>query len=175
MNMRIKKYLYLNHNNYNIQVRGLKVASRKKYEEIEPIYNECKETGWIKSKLEEIKDKYKKKKPHEMRYIHKNNKNYYFIMYKSKYIIGSKDYEEIAEWRDLLEENNWDTSILPKRKKKPRRKSNLPRYIQKTYNNKYRLAYDGEHYGTFETLEEAVEERDLLIKYDWTYDFIDLY
>ena len=46
------------------------------------------------------------------------------------------------------------------------------RYIHRRSNGSFRIVKDNEHYGTFDTLEKAMHERDCLVKCDWDYDLL---
>lgn len=157
---------------YIIAIRSKYFISRVNYDEIMEIYNECVECGFDENEVERIKEKYKERKLNDaMKYVGKNQSGYYFIQRGGKYYCSSPDLDEILKYKKQLEENNWDKSCL---NYKFRKKHNLPKYIQKNRSGRYCIQYKGKHYGTFSTLDDAIEERDLLMVNDWDYDFIDL-
>lgn len=179
--MKIKKYLYKysqnnGTSNYIIYVKNTYVASRRTLEEITPIYEECKNNKFYEPLMKKIKQKYAKKKHHKKHpnsiYIYQNQNGTYFIQKGKQYFCSSDSYETIQEYKKQLEKNGWNKDALTYNH---RQKHNLPRYIQYAKNNTYRIRYNGGHYGIFKTIDEAVNERDLLIKNNWEYDFIDLY
>ena len=98
----------------------------------------------------------------------KNGKRIY-----SRYYGSFKTLEEAQEYRDLCVEKDWDEQLMP---------CNNPtvinplKYIQKTPAGNYRIGKweNGKsvHYGTYLTLFDAIQERDLLIKYNWNYDLL---
>ena len=90
------------------------------------------------------------------------------------YYYGTYDTLEEAQQKiKEMEKINWKP---PKRKRKPYDTSPENRYIQQHPSSKhYFVVKNGEHYGTFKTLEQAREERDWLIKNNWSYENIDLY
>lgn len=84
-----------------------------------------------------------------------------------------KDLKQAKEYRDLCVEKDWDDSLLPR--------NNFSiiyplRYIRKTPSGKYSISkkINGrtEYFGVYETLAIAVQERDLLVKYDWDYNLL---
>ena len=84
-----------------------------------------------------------------------------------------KTLEEAIEFRDLCRQKNWDEKL---------RSCNNPtlhnpmKYIKKTPAGNYKIEKwengTTEHYGTYLTLFDAMQERDLLIKHNWDYDAV---
>ena len=77
-----------------------------------------------------------------------------------KYYGRFKDYNEAIRYRDKCVEANWD----------------IPPYVHplkfiKRYKTKngesYKICKDGEHYGTYHNIIDAMNERDLLIANGW--------
>ncbi len=175
--MKLKKYLYKYPQangswKYVIQLGQKYVVARKSYEDILVIYEECVACDFDMDMLLKIKEKYDElKRSNPMRYIHRNQAGFYFIQKDYKYFCCSSSLKEILEYKKQLEENGWDKSCLDY---KFRKKHHLPKYIQQNKSGTYSLKHKGEHYGTFNNLEDAVEERDLLMENDWNYDFVDL-
>lgn len=91
-----------------------------------------------------------------------NNRQYNFGSFKS--------IEEAQRHIEFLENENWNT------KYSKQYVNDLPKYIIHGYKNKYIIqkSINGKitKFGTFNTLEEATHERDLLIKYNWNYDLL---
>lgn len=173
------KYLYKNliygRPQWIIKAKGVYIIGRTKKEEILQIYNECVEADWDKEKLQQIKEKYRKiKKPKNLKYITQIKSGKYVIYKNGKYYCTIPTKEEAIHYRNLLQENDWDISVLPPELKKRRKKHGLPKHIRKTKDGKYQIQKGRSGWGVFKTLEEAVEERDLLEKYNWSYDFVDL-
>lgn len=115
---------------------------------------------------------YKNKKHNQPKFISKNKSSYYIQkkINSKQYNFGSfKTLEEALEHIEFLEKENWDT------KYSKHYKNELPKYILHV-NDKYAVhkKINGKtiHFGTFNTLEEAIHERDLLIKYKWNYDLL---
>lgn len=87
---------------------------------------------------------------------------------------------EAREYRDFLEEHDWDTKYIKRKRDKHAPPGEDTKYItfykcnQKWVVNYYR---DGKHYyfGCFDSFEEAREERDFWESIDWNLDLIDLY
>lgn len=177
--MKIKEYLfkYRIKNKtpyYTIRIHNVCIASRSDYDEIMKIYRKCEKCGWDSEQLKIIKKKHKiGNNVTIMKYIYKNKNGSYFIHRHNKYYCSSKNLDEIIKYRNELEEIGWDTEKFESSYRK-RKKWNLPKYISRT-GDKYIICYQHETYGTYKTLEEAVAERDLLMKYDWDYNFVDLY
>ena len=80
--------------------------------------------------------------------------------------------EEAIRERDKQAKNGWK---IPSRKRKPYKHQKHLYAIHKTPNGTFTIQKQGVHYGTYKTLEDAIEERDWLIENNWNYDNIDLY
>ena len=80
--------------------------------------------------------------------------------------------EEAIQVRDKEQLKGWR---IPPRKRKQYKWNKKRRYIHETPNGTYIIKRYGQHYGSWKTLEDAIEERDWLIKNNWSYDNIDLY
>jgi len=84
-----------------------------------------------------------------------------------------KDLNQAKEYRDKCIENNWDKQLMPKNNPTT---INPLKYITKTPAGNYRIQKweNGNSicYGTYTTLFDAMQERDLLIKYNWDYDAV---
>ena len=86
-----------------------------------------------------------------------------------KYYAHAKTLIEALMKRDYGIANNWKSlpyNHVSKTKEPYIHNSNGRFMILKDINKKQ------EYFGTFDTLEDAIAERDLLIKYDWDYDVI---
>lgn len=111
---------------------------------------------------EEIKTKY------DMKYICKRNGLYYIqkhINGELKCFKSSKSLKETIEFRDKLIENNWhDNRQLRIEELDDNRyiyRNGKSFQLKKSVNGKQR------YFGTFKTLEEAINARDELIKNNW--------
>lgn len=106
------------------------------------------------------------------KYISKTNKGTFivqkYINKKMVYFHHSKSLIECLMIRDLLEHNFWDEDCLPIKQTITNEK-----YIyQDNVGYSIRKIIDGEiiHFGWFRTLDEAIVERDLLIKCSWDFE-----
>lgn len=178
--MKIKKHLYKyrtkrGYSHYTIQCCGIIVANRSIYDEILEVYDECEYVRWKTNALLKIKEKYNSKNCRKkMKYIYRNQAGMYFIQRKNKHYASSWNLDEIIKFRDILVEANWDEKALGY-KKRNKRSEGLPKYIRKSENDTYTIIHKQACYGTFSNLKVAIEERDLLMKHNWDYNFIDLY
>lgn len=90
-----------------------------------------------------------------------NNKTQYFGSYETL--------QEAIDVRDALVSADWPYIMRNK-------KHNLPKYIQRNMVGSYQIIkkFKGksEHFGTFHKLDDAVDERNKLIKCDWDYDLL---
>lgn len=79
---------------------------------------------------------------------------------KEKHFGSFRDYNEAIRYRDKCVENNWD---MPKYENPMKHitRNGKGWQIQRDYNGKH------EYYGTFSNIIDAMNERDLLIAYDW--------
>ena len=97
---------------------------------------------------------------------------------QAKYYGTFDSYEEAVNVRDKYDKEGWPTIPTKTKTRRPFDKS--MRYIHKVKDNpvKYQITklVNGrfKYFGTFNSLEDAQEERDLLIEWGWTYDFVDL-
>ena len=84
-----------------------------------------------------------------------------------------KTLEEAIEYRDLCIERDWDEQLMPRNNPTA---FNPMKYIKKTPAGNYRIQKwengTSEHYGTYLTLFDAMQERDLLIEHNWDYDAV---
>lgn len=132
---------------------------------------------------EEVKNRveFLKKKNWNVKYMVKQSPKYYYKVYNDKYQVCKKinnrmyyfgvyDTEEEAKnMVAFLKQHDWDLKYAHIRNPKMK-------YILKV-GDKYqihRINDDGkiEHYGTFNTLEDAQKERDLLVSCNWDWDLI---
>ena len=153
---------------FNGQFRIYKVIRGKtKYfgtfpsiEEARRMRDKCVREGW--------KNTYKKRDP-ERKWIQKRPSGRYYVIRKNVYY-GVKDtLEEAIEFRDFLEEHDWDINL--KQKQRKRGTENKNRYVYKTACGRYAIVkmIQGElkYFGAFTTLDAAKRERDLLEKCGW--------
>lgn len=116
------------------------------------------------------------------RYIAHTHNNKYAIYKKipgtnkgSTYFGTFNTLKEAIQYRDYLEENNWDKKLIKFTFKKSSRNTRYITAVKHARKNgsvmtKYRIFHAGIYYGTFNTLKEAIFERDLLESVDWDYD-----
>ena len=108
--------------------------------------------------------------PDNGKYIYKHGNSYQIIKQfrvngkmKQKYYGSFTDYNEAIKYRDKCVENNWN---IPKYENPMKHitRNGKGWQIQRDYNSKH------EYYGQFSNLLDAMNERDLLIKYKWDLD-----
>ena len=97
---------------------------------------------------------------------------YHPILKKQAYYGEYDTIEEAIQVRDKEQQKGWK---IPPRKRKQYKWNKKRRYIHETPNGTYIIKRYGQHYGSWKTLEDAIEERDWLIKNNWSYENIDLY
>ena len=114
----------------------------------------------------------------ESKFYTKTKSNTYAITKSIKnetiYYHTFKTREEAENAVKYLKKNNWDKKRFiydyldgePERMKYIKRMPNGKYSIQKYINGEY------SHFGTFDTLEEAIRERDICVECDWDYDLI---
>ena len=104
-----------------------------------------------------------------------NNKIFYVVQKRicgqTKHFGMCRTLIGVLMMRDWCQANDWQQPY-------PKKRSTEWKYIHK-FNGKYKIqkVIDGkiEYFGSFNTLEDALKERDLLIKYNWNlYDLCDL-
>ena len=106
------------------------------------------------------------------KYISQHNHGYLIQRYnpsiqKMEYYYSSVSLISVLMVRDLLIAGNWDKSVIPYETIAGEK------YIYKDHNGfSVRKAIDGKliHFGYFENIEDAIIERDLLVKGDWDFD-----
>ena len=106
-------------------------------------------------------------------YISKNKSGYLIQKYnrntqKMEYYYSSTSLIQVLMVRDLLIANNWNKECIPHKETITGEKYIYPDAVGYCI----RKIIDGQitHFGWFRTLEEAVIERDLLIKCDWDFE-----
>lgn len=148
----------------------LHIIQTRDYDLYQKVMNELEGVNTIEE-VKEIKRKYKKPHKNAEKYIYKFGKSYYVMKFK-KYFGSYETLEDAKEARDKFEKNGWDSTTINysrKRWKWDRTRPKITKHIYPTHSNKYAISKNNEYYGTFNTLEEAIEERDLLEKYHWDY------
>lgn len=109
------------------------------------------------------------------RYITKRNKKY-----RLRKVINGKEYyqsfntlEEAIKHRDYMESINWGKTI----EEKPRTRENYTgiKYIHKVPSMKYVLQRNGVHYGTYNTIIDAVKDKLFWESINWDMDQLDNY
>lgn len=131
----------------------------------------------------EAKDRveFLKKMDWDLKYrVKRNNCNHiyyngtcYFIQKNQEYYGSYSTRAEAKNAVKFFKEHDWDRSYV---KYKRDMTNPISKYITRGYDSKYRIikSIDGkvETFGTFRTLNEAEEERDRCVKYDWDIDRI---
>lgn len=126
--------------------------------------------------------KYIKKNYNINRYIKKPRKKYYIskrIDGKDVYFGTFETLQEAREYRDFLEEHEWNPKYRKISRNSQWNKNNLPKNIyynpkQNTYAIRKVFNQEPITFGTCHTLEEAVHERDFWMSIDWDMDMLDL-
>lgn len=153
------------------------MTGRKRLEDILPIYHVFSETGWdSREQLLKLKEKYKYRNQYG-RGITKTRQG--FVLYLN--IDGARTYcgtyktlDDAKQSREQIIQSGYK-DIPVRRRKAYRSLEGKAKYIYKTRQGRYNINYMGESYGTFTTLEDAVEERDALIQCDWDYAELEAY
>ena len=95
--------------------------------------------------------------------IHKGRNKGKFVQ---KHFGSFNDLESAKEYRDICIENNWHEKLMPKNNPNPLKyiyKNSVGHYfIGKRKNGKV------EYYGTYSNIIDAINERDLLKKHNWS-------
>lgn len=107
------------------------------------------------------------------KYVYRNHRRYYVVK-RNKILANCDTQDEAIRVRNTLIESG---VISPSRRgRKPRCEDD--RYIRRTDGGTYMLqkSVNGrlEYFGTFKTLEDARDERDLLESIDWKWEDVDL-
>ena len=108
--------------------------------------------------------------PDNGKYIYKTKTGSYHILKKwriggkiiTKFYGAFKDYNEAIIHRDKCVAGNWDESLVY---------SNPMKFIQKR-GKSYHIQRRGKFYGAYTNMIDAMNERDLLVKYDWNVEII---
>ena len=153
------------------------MTGRKRLEDILPIYHVFAETGWdSREQLLQLKEKYKYRNQYG-KGITRTRQG--FVLYLN--IDGARTYcgtyktiDEAKQSRTRIIQSDYK-DIPVRRRKAYGGRAGHQKYIYKTRNGRYNINYMGESYGTFSTLEDAVEERDALIQCDWDYAELEAY
>ena len=168
--------------------------SRNKYVIRKTIYGKRKYYGTFETLQEARKyrdflvdhawnTKYIKKNYNINRYIKKHRKKYYIskrIDGKDVYFGTFETLQEAREYRDFLEEHDWNPEYRKISRYSQWNKNNLPKNIyynnkQNTYSVRKVFNYEPITFGTYHTLEDAIHERDFWMSIDWDMDMLDLY
>lgn len=121
-------------------------------------YHECKQYKWEPEKLLELREKYRQQKPiRPNQYIQPDDKGGYRVCKwtkgRVKYYGKAQTLEHARKIRDYLIEKGWTRPVYTKPEVSP------TRGIQRLDNGKYRILHKQQHYGTFNTYNEAIQER----------------
>ena len=158
------KYITYHENGYRIKKRvhgkDTYFGRRSSLSEAIEFRDKCIRDGW--------KIPPKRSRDPKLRYIQRTASGYYTITRKNIYYGRKESLEEAIEFRDFLEEHDWDINLKQQRKRVTENKN---RYVYKTACGRYAIVkmIQGElkYFGAFTTLDAAKRERDLLEKYDW--------
>lgn len=135
-----------------------------------------KKANWNLNNLEgEYKDFWEEKiRPNPLKYIYRRKYDWSIdrrINNKTIHYYSCKSLIECLMVRDLLIHNNWDVTLIPVRGTKTNEK-----YIYPSPGGGYWIAKSigckQEYFDYCNTLEQAIHERDLLIKYNWDIDLV---
>ena len=177
--MNRRKYLYYSKglDRWYISTHKIYITSRKTKEELLPIWEECQKAEWEYTKLVEIKQRVSRKhNPLGKGIIH--------LEYYDKYALyiylpeGRRYYgvyptrEEAQKMRRKIINSNYTYDPV-NHKSEYRGRLGERRYIYKTPTGRWVVSKDHQHYGTFDSLEDAVVERDLLEEAGWDWSELD--
>lgn len=185
--MKIREYLYHRRGRYIIEatLRGKKVyvAGSKDYDKIQNIYEKCCRVHWQYDAVHEIKQKHSKWQ-NPAKYISEKQGKYILclpnVRSETDYCGSYDTLDEAIRVRDELLHGNLDAMDAKPYKPRPRGKQNPHRYVYPVKGNedKYYVAklIDGEvvRFGTFNSLDDAVAERDFLEIHEWDINCYDL-
>ena len=175
-----RRYLYYNKtiDRWYMKTSQIYIKSSKYLEELLPIWEECNEADWQLPKLREIKEKYKYGNPYGKGIIHiqryKKDKYAVYVWREGKRKYGGvyNTREEALKVQQAIIDSNYTYDPV-RHKREYRRRGGRYRYIRDNPSGTYSIVKQGEYYGTFYRLEDALEERDLLEKVNWNYDELD--
>lgn len=141
------------------------IVSTRKKEKYEEILKKCQEAE-TEEDLLKIREEYGK--THKKHYIYKYGKKWRIIK-NQKYYGSFETLKGAEEYRDFLEENDWNPTLIRYSRKRWKwtERSRINKHIYLTPYDKYVIIKNNEYYGTYDTFEEAERERDLLQKYNW--------
>ena len=153
------KYITYHGNGYRIckKVNGKYTyfGRRSSLSEAIEFRDKCIRDGW--------KIPPKRSRDPKLKYIQRTPSGHYKITRKNTYYGMEESLEEAIEFRDFLEEHDWDINL--------KQKENKNRYVYKTAWGRYAIVkmIQGKlkYFGAFTTLDAAKRERDLLEKYEW--------
>lgn len=130
-----------------------------------------------------LKTPTKRGKPNKVgvNHIHKTRDGYYQITRRvrghTKYYYSSRSLDNVLIVLAHLLTHNWEMPgelpVPPKwNKGKPRNRTRYTgiQYVQKIPNGKYILQRKGEHYGTYQTIIDAVKDKIFWESIGWDYD-----
>lgn len=127
--------------------------------------------------------KYIKKNNNPNKNIKKHRKKYSLIKKingKDVYFGTFETVQEAREYRDFLEEHDWNPEYRKISRYSQWNKNNLPKNIyynnkQNTYSVRKVFNHEPITFGTYHSLDEAIHERDFWESIDWSLDLLDLY
>ena len=141
-----------------------------------PIWEECEAADWQVDKILVIKEKYRKRNPYGkgITYIPRQDKYVLYVWHDGQRKYAGR-YNTLGEARAMQQRIiDSDYKFDPVRHKAQYRpRGGKYRYIRPTRTGKYTIVKDNEYYGTYSSLEDAVEERDLLESVGWNWDELD--
>lgn len=110
----------------------------------------------------------KRRLPKHIHMIHNRYYIYKNINGKITYFGCCATLEEAVRRRDSLIADDWKHDYVHRRRPYRKRSENL-KYLTRTANGRWRVIKNNENYGTFLSLEDAMDERDYMKSIDWDY------
>lgn len=167
-------YLYYSKSKdrYYISYQGWYLTGRKHLRDLLPIYQEFEKTGWTdREEIQRLKEKYRYNCKYDRGITRISNGHFVLHLPHGGKRLYCGTYHSLEEARQakrrVLESDFKDIPV--KRRKPYRKQKDKEKYIYQTKGGRWAISYQGESYGTFSTLSDAVEERDALIKAGWDY------
>ena len=161
-----RRYLYYNKTSdrWYLRTSQIYITSRKRREELLPIWDECEAHDWDMQFLHEIKERVKRGYnslgkgivylPREDKYalyIYHDDKRRYYGVYTS--------IDEAKAMRRRIIDSGYTIDPVRHKKSYQKRGGRL-RYITRVKSGKWAIKKGREHYGTFDSLEDAIAERE---------------
>lgn len=156
--------------------KDLYIVSRQNEDEIMDIFHECVNSGCDLGTLKAIKEKYRKRGRTHTKYVSKRKDNVYQVCINGVYMGRYNSLNDAKKWRDkILESGKTPSHINRYNKELLSTTRRVDKYIYCTPHGTFRIQRFGESWGTFSSLENAIAERDLLVKCMWDYETMEAY